>query len=100
MINESSILEIKTKNLIYNYKTLSKFSKNGLSGAVVKANAYGLGSKKIFDLLYKNGCRHFFVATINEAISLRKSNQRGNIYVLNGMSINEIPIFKKKILFQ
>ena len=95
MINESSILEIKTKNLIQNYKTLSKFSKTGLSAAVIKANAYGLGSIKVFDLLYKNGCRHFFVVTINEALELRKKYKKGYIYVLNGIGINEISIFKK-----
>ena len=42
-------------------------SKNSIAGATIKANAYGLGDVKIFKLLYKAGCRHFFVATFDEA---------------------------------
>ena len=66
MINPNAILEINSKNLIKNYKTISKYTKKSLTGAVIKANAYGLGDKKIYDTLYKNGCRHFFLATLQE----------------------------------
>ena len=54
MINPNAILEINSKNLIKNYQTISKYSNKSITGAVIKANAYGLGDKKIFDLLYKN----------------------------------------------
>ena len=36
---------------------------------VIKANAYGLGDLKIFNILYNYGCKHFFVATIEEALN-------------------------------
>ena len=53
--------------------------------AVVKANGYGLGAHKVTAALYSAGCRRFFVATIDEAISLRNS-VGGNfeIYVFEG----------------
>ena len=44
---------------------------------------------KIFNILYKTGCRHFFVATINEAIKIRKKYKKGDIYLLNGFNKNQ-----------
>ena len=85
MINSGAILEINTKNIIHNYKSLSKISSKSLTGATIKANAYGLGDLKIFEILYKYGCRHFFIATIEEAIKIRKKYSKGNIYILNGI---------------
>lgn len=40
-------------------------------GAAVKADAYGVGVAKVAPVLYAQGCRHFFVATIDEGIELR-----------------------------
>ena len=64
MINPNAILEINSKNLIKNYKTISKYSNNSLTGAVIKANAYGLGDIEIYKKLYKAGCRNFFFGNI------------------------------------
>ena len=86
----SSILEINTKNILKNYNYLSSISKNSIAGATIKANAYGLGDVKIFKLLYKAGCRHFFVATFDEAEKIRKVDRRGYIYILNGLNKNII----------
>ena len=83
MINSSAVLEINTKNLLFNYKSLAKITNKSLTGATIKANAYGLGDLEVFNILYNNGCRHFFVATIEEAIKIRKKNFKGNLYVLN-----------------
>ena len=92
MILSSAILEINLKNLSYNYKYLKKLNNNFETAATIKANAYGLGDKKIMQTLYKAGCKHFFVATLNEAINLRKTNKLGKIYILNGISKNLISI--------
>ena len=67
MISSSAVLEINTKNLLHNYKYLASISKSSIAGATIKANAYGLGDIKVFNVLYKAGCKHFFVATFNEA---------------------------------
>ena len=53
MINPNAILEINSKNLIKNYKTISKYSNKSLTGAVIKANAYGLGDIEIYKKLTK-----------------------------------------------
>ena len=95
MINSNAILEINTKNLIYNYKSLSKIAKNSLTGATIKANAYGIGDIKGFKILYKIGCRHFFLATVEEAIRIRHFNKKCNLYVLNGLESNDIGIFNR-----
>jgi alanine racemase len=58
----------------------------GACGAVVKADAYGLGLEKVGRALGAAGCERFFVATIDEGISLRRAiGARPFIYVLNGM---------------
>ena len=90
----SSILEVNLKNLIHNYKVFKKFIKNKQVAATIKANAYGIGDKIAFSTLYKNGCRHFFLATLNEGLELRKSFKKGYIYILNGLENNDINIFK------
>ena len=51
MIKPNAILEIKTKNLIHNYKTLSTIASSSLAGATLKANAYGIGDLEIYKLL-------------------------------------------------
>jgi alanine racemase len=52
---------------------------------VVKADCYGLGAERIAPALAKAGCRTFFVATLDEGISLRKVLPKGAaILVLSG----------------
>ena len=85
MIPANAFLEVNLKNLVSNYKYLSFINKKHITGATIKANAYGLGDKKIINILYNKGCRYFFVATLEEAIKLRKSIKYGYLYVLNGI---------------
>ena len=85
MINESGILSINTKNLIYNYNFFKKLKKNLIVAPTIKANAYGLGDKKIYNLLLDQGCKHFFVATLSEGLKLNNKNKLIKIYVLNGL---------------
>ncbi len=85
MINESGILNINTKNLIHNYNFFKKLKKNLIVAPTIKADAYGLGDKKIYNLLLNQGCKNFFVATLNEGIKLKNKNNLIKIYVLNGL---------------
>jgi alanine racemase len=55
-------------------------------GAVVKANAYGLGLEPVTARLAKAGCKTFFVADIAEARRARSRAHEAAIYVLNGFS--------------
>lgn len=57
--------------------------------AVVKADAYGLGAIPVATALEKAGCNTFFVATLEEAISLRETLPDVRILVLHGVQKGE-----------
>lgn len=52
--------------------------------AVLKANAYGLGARRVSQTLYDQGCRDFFVAKPAEAMALSHLPSDRRVYVLNG----------------
>ena len=93
MIKHNAILEVSLKNLAYNYKKLSSITNRSICAATIKADAYGIGVIKAFETLYKNKCRHFFVATTEEALEIRKKKSLANVYVLNGLEGNELSTF-------
>ena len=93
MIKHNAILEVSLKNLAYNYKKLSSITNQSICAATIKADAYGIGVIKAFETLYKNKCRHFFVATTEEALEIRKKKSLANVYVLNGLEGNELSTF-------
>jgi alanine racemase len=54
-------------------------------GAVVKADAYGLGAAAVAGRLSREGCRSFFVATTEEALGLRAAlGGQPDIYAFEG----------------
>lgn len=60
------------------------------AAAVVKASAYGLGIERAAPVLARAGCKTFYVATIEEAITLRailgpRDNGGGAILVFGGL---------------
>ena len=57
---------------------------NARVGAVVKADAYGLGLAAIAPALHAAGCRDFFVADVEECMALRALVTASQIFVLNG----------------
>jgi alanine racemase len=62
-------------------------------GAVVKANAYGLGLEPVTARLVKAGCKTFFVADVAEGRRARSQTPEAAIYVLNGFSPEAAPAF-------
>ena len=50
--------------------------------AIIKADAYGHGAVLIMEYLLKYGIRHFGVASLNEALELRRVHKDGEILVL------------------
>ncbi len=58
--------------------------------AVVKANAYGLGSVKVARHLMENGATFFAVATLDEAIELRMHGITAKILVLGVLPAKDI----------
>ncbi len=80
----SAYLEIDLAAIVENWRLLTRLHP-GATGAVVKANAYGLGALAVAPALYTAGCRHFFVAHLSEALPLRPLLPRAMIAVLNGL---------------
>lgn len=61
--------------------------------AVLKADAYGTGAAVVGPRLAAEGCRHFFVAHIDEGIALRAVLPELPIYILNGLLAGAEPDF-------
>ena len=79
-------LIIDLNALTANYRLLSSKSGKATTGAVIKADAYGLGARQVSTALYAAGCRHFFVAQALEAFDLRPHLPADSaLYVLNGL---------------
>ena len=75
--------EINLDNLAYNIKQVKKHTKKDtLITAVIKANGYGHGSKKIARTLLENGADRIAVAILDEAIELRKENIQDSLMIL------------------
>lgn len=75
--------EINLENLKHNAKVLQAALPCGSNiMAVVKADAYGHGDVEIAACLNQAGIRSFAVATIDEAIRLRKKRIKGDILIL------------------
>ena len=53
-------------------------------GAVVKADAYGLGAAAIAPALAAEGCEDYFVANVAEGVALRRVLAAKRVYVLSG----------------
>lgn len=68
-----------------NWRALAARVRPAECGAVVKADAYGLGAERIIPALVSAGCRSFFVATPQEAAQARQLAAAPNIYVLDGL---------------
>ena len=68
-----------------NYARLVCSVRPARCGAVLKADAYGLGAARVAPVLYNAGCRIFFVALLSEAVPLRKRLAwDAEIFILNG----------------
>lgn len=69
-----------------NYLALARKASGARCGAVVKADAYGLGATRVAPVLAAAGCRHFFVAHLAEGLELKPHLPAGaDVFVLNGL---------------
>lgn len=71
------------------------------AGAVVKANAYGLGATEVVPALADAGCRTFYVAHTSEGREARAAlaGRPADIYVFNGFWPAELPALREAELF-
>lgn len=90
---------IHLNNIAENWRTLNAFQRTGVTGAVVKADAYGHGAEQVGQALCDAGCDHFFVAHCHEGVSLRRAIASNPvIYVLNGPAPYEEPLYRENAL--
>lgn len=69
-----------------NYRALRRRLGGTACAAVLKADAYGLGADCIAPILAAEGCRHFFVAHLEEGIALRPHvPEAAEVFVLHGL---------------
>jgi alanine racemase len=81
----SSLLEIDLGAIAENWRTLRARVGPGVNcAAVVKGDGYGLGAPEVGRALAAAGCRHFFVATLEEGRALRRALPDTDITVLGG----------------
>ncbi|MCA1493518.1 alanine racemase [Sinorhizobium alkalisoli] len=82
----SGYLTIDLAALRRNYRKLSLAVAPAAAAAVVKADAYGLGAEPVSRSLHAQGCRHFFVAQLMEAVELKpRLPNDTQLFVLNGL---------------
>lgn len=75
-------VEINLKHLKCNIKSLKSLLPNNCEIiAVIKANAYSIGDITFSKVLNENGINNFAVATVVEAINLRKHDIKGEILI-------------------
>lgn len=95
MKSATGILTVNLSAILANWRCVtSQLSKGSSAAAVIKANAYGLGAAQVGPVLYRAGCREFFVATLDEAVAARKYLKADAvIYVLGGLRVGTESLF-------
>ncbi|MEO6395249.1 MAG: alanine racemase [Devosia sp.] len=76
-----------------NWEVIDKVSAGALTGAVVKADAYGTGIVAAARAFYAAGARFYFTATPDEAIALRAVLPDIHIFVLDGLYPGSAPLY-------
>ncbi|QBX99759.1 alanine racemase [Rhodophyticola sp. CCM32] len=90
----TGILHIDLDALCANWRALDRLSA-GETGAVVKADGYGLGLVEVTRALASAGARRFFVAVAEEGATLRKAlGENVEINVFSGHMVTDTAIIR------
>lgn len=82
-ILRDTIVEVNLDNIIFNISSLRKLvGKDIAIAAVVKANGYGHGAIGIAEALMENGADYLAVASLSEAMDLRKHFKDYKIFIM------------------
>ncbi len=82
--------EINLDNLAHNMREIRRISKSKDIIAVIKADAYGHGALDIAAVLLENGATRFAVATLNEALELKRDGIEVPIMILGFTPVEQI----------
>jgi alanine racemase len=80
-----AVLEIDLGAIAANWRLLRSLHPSGPVAGVVKADGYGLGAQHVARALHAAGCRHFFVALLEEALEIRELLPDALLAVLGGL---------------
>jgi alanine racemase len=84
----TGVLTVDLDAIIANWRKLEKTAVSAECAGVVKADAYGCGTEPVARALAHAGCKTFFVATTDEAATVRAALPSATIYALNGFFQN------------
>lgn len=84
-VSSGATLTVDLQALAANWLRLRDRLGRAECAAVVKADAYGIGTEPAVAALAAAGCRTFFVAHLSEARRARHACPDGTVYVLNGL---------------
>jgi alanine racemase len=88
LATSSGVLTVDLDAIVANWRKLEKTAVPAECAGVVKANAYGCGTEPVARALAAAGCKTFFVATLDEAATLRAAVPSAVIYALDGFFQN------------
>jgi alanine racemase len=91
----TGVLTVDLDAIIANWRKLEKTAVPAECAGVVKADAYGCGADPVARALAAAGCKTFFVATLDEARTVRAAVPSAAIYVLSGFFQNSGEGFAK-----
>jgi len=92
-LESGATLSIDLAAVVRNWRTLQAVCGDAECGAVVKADAYGLGLEPVVRALSGAGCKTYFVAHVFEGRRLRAVDSTATVYVLNGLVPGTAPAY-------
>jgi len=81
----TGLITVDLDALQNNWRALAELVGPAECGAVVKADAYGLGASQVIPALVRAGCRAFFVATPAEGQRARELAPQARLFALDGL---------------
>lgn len=94
-----SVLKIDLDALVANWRDLATASGKAEAGAVVKADAYGLGAGPVAARLAREGAKRFFVAIAEEGIAVRQAvGPDALIHVFGGHMAGDAAVLRENAL--
>ena len=84
-----AILTVDLGAIAANWRLLRDRLHGAECGAVIKADAYGLGVRPVAEALWRAGCRTYFVALAAEGVELRGILGEADIFILHGVAVGE-----------
>ena len=84
-LSARAVLTVDLTALRANWARLNQASGRAECAGVIKADAYGLGLGPIAKALTNEGCKTFFVASLDEGRAAREVQPGATVYVLDGL---------------